>query len=159
VSSRLLDAKDLSSRTHHCISRLGVKVTTCKAKAKAKDLASEAKAKAEDLTFKAKGLIPEATVWPTIKITSLKNWNWLRQTKLFFCILFYVRSQRKSIGSLKVKKDVGHMTPICLFSWVRPVSISTYAAALPVIITLFSAWSQMLIALQEYEVRQHLVPT
>ena len=35
-------------------SRLGVKAITCKAKAKAKDLASEAKAKAKDLAFKAK---------------------------------------------------------------------------------------------------------
>ena len=38
--------------------RLGVKATTCKAKAK--DLASEAKAK--DLTFYAKSMIPEANV-------------------------------------------------------------------------------------------------
>ena len=34
--------------------RLGVKATTLKAKAKAKDLAFEAKAKAKDLAFKAK---------------------------------------------------------------------------------------------------------
>jgi len=36
------------------VSRLGVKATTLKAKAKAKDLAFEAKAKAKDLAFKAK---------------------------------------------------------------------------------------------------------
>jgi len=47
---------------------------------------------------------------------------------------------------------------ICLFSWVRPASINTYAATLPVIIILVSAQSQMLIAIHEYEVWQHLVP-
>jgi len=36
------------------ISRLGVKATTLKAKAKAKDLAFKAKPKAKDLAFKAK---------------------------------------------------------------------------------------------------------
>ena len=41
--------------------RLGVKATTCKAKAK--DLASEAKAKSKDLTFKAEGLIVDSQVY------------------------------------------------------------------------------------------------
>ena len=44
----------LSKLTCSGASRLGVKATTLKAKAKAKDLASKAKAKAKDLAFEAK---------------------------------------------------------------------------------------------------------
>ena len=39
---------------HRVTARLGVKATTLKAKAKAKDLAFKAKAKAKDLAFEAK---------------------------------------------------------------------------------------------------------
>ena len=59
--------------------KFGVKATTCKAKAR-------------DLTVEAKGLIPEANVGYTVKITSVKNWNWHSQTntKLLFLILFFL---------------------------------------------------------------------
>jgi len=46
--------KDYLLLTYLVFTRLGVKATTCKAKAKAKDLTFKAKAKAKDLTFEAK---------------------------------------------------------------------------------------------------------
>ena len=65
----MLLSTDLPSLPHlaghsHILADLGVKATTCKTKAKAKDLTFKAKAK--DLTFeakaKAKDLIPEHKV-------------------------------------------------------------------------------------------------
>ena len=53
----ILSGQAESLHTHRvlwAVPRLGVKATTLKAKAKAKDLASKAKAKAKDLAFEAK---------------------------------------------------------------------------------------------------------